>query len=370
MKSYLNPSAVVISLLFISILAIVLNVLCIYIIRKSKNLNRHPSSILIINLLCVHLLQGVFVFPTYAGKKLGDEVSSYLLAQIFANGYRFTYILSFYGACLGVLSIAFDRVLATYLLNRYKSKVTSRRILIWLACMWGYIIILCVIPFFNHSYRVNREVSNLYDIDRDLPPNSTRDYFEYENRTLDTAPDVQSVRPQLYFYNHQPGWVVFMLIFNAAVPYLLIIISYAYITVRLKKIGDVRQNSHRQEVQFIINGKTVEMKSKSLRRYREVAYLTLGLTITYGVCWTPSIVNYTLESLCESCYPPNYNNSRTEQIVGFIIKYLAYVNSVGSPLIYCFYHSEFRRMLLRLKSSILRKPLPPIEDDQETVFMI
>ena len=344
--SYLDITGVVCSLLLLSVLAIILNTLCIYIIQKSARLNSKPSSILIINLLSVHLLQGIFVFPLYVGKKLGNKIPSFLLSKLFANGYRFTYIVSFYGACLGILSIALDRFLATYLLNLYKAKVNARRITIYLICLWIYIFALCVIPFFNFQ-----EVTGNINI------NSTN-----ETTTREST---------FYYYNHQPEWVVFMLIFNAAVPYILIIASYVYIVLRLRKIESFKiKSTHAIQIPKS-NNRLIHMKQESLSRYKEVAYLTLGLSFTYGVCWTPSIINYVLMTTCKSCYPNDYENSKTEQITGYSIKYLAYVNSVASPLLYCFHHSEFRKVLSRIKSSVLRRPLPkPEQIEQDTSFMI
>ena len=351
----LNATAVLCSLILLIILSTSLNIFCIYVIRTTKTLREKPSSSFVVNLLSVHTFQGCVVLPLYAGKKLPhDMIKSLVLRQIFGNGYRFTYILSFYGTCLGVLSIALDRFLASFLVSRYRSVVTAGRRHAYLTGLWIYILLLAAIPFVD--FKGGDDALN------DLTMNSTA-----------------VVVPKLYYYNHQPEWVVFMLLFNAALPLLLIIVCYIYIVVTLKNIETVRMIDASRSLDrtnpLLLTSLSVDsaQRMQNFNKYKEVSYLTLALALTYGVCWTPSIINYILMSICSTCFPENYEDSKVETIVSYLIKYLAYTNAVFSPLIYCFYHSEFRKALrvMRWKCSQEDELMTPVNTSSgETSFMV
>jgi len=90
--NYLNVPALVVVLIVLAVIAIALNSLSIYIIYiicTTKALWKRNSSLLLVNLLSVHLFQGLLVFPFYAGKKVKQDFKP---AQVFANGFRFSYM--------------------------------------------------------------------------------------------------------------------------------------------------------------------------------------------------------------------------------------------------------------------------------------
>ena len=141
----LDLTGVTLSLLLLSFFAILLNTFCLHVIRIRKSFRSKPSTLFLINLLLTHLVQAILVLPMYVGKSFKpDQVFA---KRLFKNGFLFTYLLSFYGVCFGVLLISFDRFLATYLLNKYKIYVTSRNALWGIIVSWLYIFILCLIPF-------------------------------------------------------------------------------------------------------------------------------------------------------------------------------------------------------------------------------
>lgn len=330
MVFYLSVPGIVTSLIVLSLAAIGLNVLSIYIITTVRALWKRSSNLLLLNLLVVHLFQGIFVFPLYAGKKF--KGLDFEVAQFFANGFRFTYMLTFYGTCLGILCIALDRFLATYLLTKYKTIVTRKRVSIGLILLWVYIFALCLIPF----------------VDVSAP--------QYTNITTKT------VKRKFYVYQQQREWVLFMLIVNTAVPYVLIILCYVYIIYRLKRMGMYNTSPAStlpRTVQVVDNnGKTVTLKNKDIQKHKQVTKLTLILTFMYGLFWTPSIIYYPLKEDCKSCFPVNYEDSELEQYVGYITKYLAFLDAAAAPLVYCFMHKEFQHSLERIRSKLLRQPIP------------
>ena len=325
-----TPTAVTF-LLILAVAAIILNSLCIYIIRATKSLWNKPSSMLILNLLIVHFFQGLFVLPLYAAKKF--TIKSFLWARFVNNSFRVTYMITFYGTVLGVFCISVDRFLATYWLNLYKPRVTMKRVCIGLFLLWMYNFALCMIPF--------------------VPPASRT--YRNSSKTM-------------YFYNQQDEWMIFMLLVNTALPYILIVIIYTYIIYRLRILS---ANHSRSGEGLIKQNSTLKMRDKDLKRYRQVAYLTFVLTVSYAVFWTPSLIYYPMLSFCKSCFHKGFQDSNLEQHLGFITKYLAFSDAVAAPLIYCFYHADFRRALMKIKRTLMRQqqleiPLTTLNDESMT----
>ena len=332
----LNIVAVISSLMILSIGTIVLNAFCLYVIKNSKSLKRKPSTVLILNLLLLHMFQGLFVYPLYAGKKL--HVGNILLAKVFANGFRFTYMLAFYSTCLGVMSISMNRFLATILLTRYKQVVTIKSVTIYFICLWLYIISLCLLPFQNLQTDIDQNENNTFI-----------------NDTL--------MRPKLYYYNQQKQWTTFMLVFNAALPYVIVVGCYVFIIFRLKQME--RHQTNKAPMKYYTSGiemtemkkkepttttmkkkkkkKTPVIENKILKKYKLVTYFSLVLSITYAVLWSPSIINFLLLANCKACFPVNYDGSNMEDYVGFIVKYLAFIDSIATPIIYCLRKPEFKK---------------------------
>ena len=342
----LDSNAVVTSLILFSIIAIFLNSLCLYIVKTTYKKDK-ASSWLLINLLVVHLFQGVVVLPFYLGKKL--YICNILWAQVFANGFRFTHMLSFYGNCLGVLSISVDRFLAARLLTCYKIVVTKKTVERYLIILWLYIIGLCIVPFFNFQ----KGQSDLGSYDLLITPNGTCHENPFTPVQSDTC-RAYSPGVTLYYYTPPKDWVIFMLSCNAAIPYFLIISCYLYIIIRLRNIA-VNQKTPLKTVRNalgLLQGKIIYIQQKDILRYKRLKYLTFLITITYGLFWSPSIIYYLLIDICGKCFPCNFNGSVLEQYVGYVVKYLAFSNSAAAPALYCFFHSEFRKSFWKLKNKI------------------
>ena len=161
------------------LLVAVFNTICIYAIMKGKTiLQQRPSTILILGLLTMHLLQAFFAMPFYAAKRN-------MKSSAVCTGFRFFYILTFYLAVFNVLMISIDRFLALHLKTSYSIVVTSKRALIALFCVWVYVIAVCSIPFKKHTKKCA--------------------------------------------YNPQKQWVFFMLLVNCALPYVITVVLYMYI---------------------------------------------------------------------------------------------------------------------------------------------
>jgi len=247
-------------------------------------------------------------------------------------------MISFYATVLCILFISIDRFLATYWLAYYKTRMTKPRVKIALLALWIYVVCLCSIPLSNQ--------------------------VKYEKRSTDGNGTVTSIWvDSKYVYNPQEEWVVFMLSFNTIIPYCIILACYMYIIYKLQSMDVMRRryvassNAKRPTLQERVKKGSI-FKQKDLKKYQQVTRLTLILSLLYGVLWSPSVIYYILVETCTTCFAEHWEDSPTEQVVGFIIKYLAFMDAVASPLVYCFFHAEFRKGLQRIKSSLLRRELP------------
>merc|ERR1719494_540598 len=101
---------VILALKILSVLAVTVNIFCLIIVIKTKNALNKPSTIFIITLLSTHLLQGVLTLPLYVAKRTTPRSSP--TYRYVCDGFRFTYIITFYTTCLTMLIISIDRLLA------------------------------------------------------------------------------------------------------------------------------------------------------------------------------------------------------------------------------------------------------------------
>lgn len=341
----MDLTTIVSSLIVLSLISIVLNCACISVIKRKISLTEKPSTILILNLLITHLFQGIFVFPMYAGKKM--KVKDLFWARFFNTGFLFTYMLSFYGVCLGVLSISFDRFLATYLLNRYKVYVTFRNIVRFLIGTWIYVIVLCLIPFIPTASK------------KDVKINTTSaaivGNFSMNLATNSTNSASSEKRIKYNFYLPQNEWTVFMLFLNAALPLLLIVLCYIYVVYRLKQLENTR-SGHSNTTNGTTGkfGTNTSEKVKGFKKYKEITQLSMILTSIYFIMWSPSVIYYTLLSVCDQrCFVQNWDNSVAEKHVVYIIKYLSFLNAILSPILYCFRHPDMKILLNKKKKHTL-----------------
>lgn len=401
----MNETITVSSLVILSVVSFVLNGFCIYIIKTNTSFHEKPSSAFIVNLFLTHLFQAMFVFPLYAGKKI--HTNDFLMAQFFSNGFRFTYFLAFYGGCLCVLCIAVDRFLATFLLTDYKIYVTFKNVICVMGSTWLYVILLCLIPFIpsyqnNHSsdhhllnahQHVNTTQGQLLQTHalRMHKKDNMMNSFEYLqkkviNLDLKELNDLSTKEIQsqiiseekyleitkFYYYVPQKEWTIFMLFFNAALPLIIITLCYLYIVHRLKDL-----NRFHIRAKFDINGEQQTQKQpkiKEFHKYKEITTLTCILVIAYTFCWSPSIIYYTTLSVCEKkCFVTNWNNSATEQYVVFMNKYISFLNSVFSPIIYCLHRPEVQMKLFKVKQMFLdndKYDMSDIEKEEQRQMVV
>lgn len=314
----MDQIAVVCALVILAFLSVTLNVIALCLIKRKKAFCEKPSSRLILNLLATHLFQAILVLPLYAGKKM--KVEDLEWARFFSNGFRVSYFISFYVVVFSALAITIERFLAIYLLNSYKIYVNIKNISMVIIIIWIYVTLLCLIPFIpeetpavvstdicaaNSTIHINETIKNI---------NSTQ-----TDNTNCTTVNMKWKTNNFYIYNPQEEWTVFMLFANAALPLLIIIMCYVYIIYRLRRL---------------IVSKDVERN----KRFNHITYLSIVLISIYCVLWTPTIIYYTILSVCDkTCFPENWDGSFTESHVSFIIKYQAFMNNLLSPIIYCYF---------------------------------
>ena len=166
-------------------------------------------------------------------------------------------------------------------------------------------------------------------------------------------------KPQKLFYIPQKPWVVFMLSFNAALPYILILMCYIYIASKLNKMklltvkNDINDSSSINSITRINSNKN--FIRKGFHRDKYVTQLSLALAIAYGIFWSPSVFYYITLNTCSSCFPKDWDSSNVRQHVKFIAKFCAFMDTIAAPLIYCFSQTGFRIQLRRFKSIVTHR---------------
>ena len=154
-----------------------------------------------------------------------------------------------------------------------------------------------------------------------------------------------------------------MLSFNCALPYFIIVLCYVFIICRVRNMAIPVELHQTQESIDLVNrtnktnvknDKYVKSRSNNVKgtneetRSKQILKTTLMVTIVYGVCWSPSIVYYLLMDICKTCFSLHYKCSSYEKYIAFVVKYLQFLNSIATPSIYCFQHTEFKGSLKRI----------------------
>ena len=310
--------AMVVIMSIMSFVIVFINGGCIYIIYSSKVLRQKRASIFVYSILTLHLLQGCFVIPFYAAKKSKHE-KSVAERKLICDGFRLTYMVTFYGACINVLLIGGDRLLAVQLMTSYKIFVTRKRAIVATVSLWAYTVLLCLIPF------------------------------------------IPQEEPKFCRYNQQDEWTTFMLFINTLLPYVVVIVSYVYITIKLDKMAQKTRSysDHQEEVlppvpkksralstftMFVLNKRHEnEEEQERDKNIRKVTKLTFIIILAYGLTWAPSIFYYTLLKVAPSLFSEEYLNSPAESYVTFFIKFITFFDAIFTPIIYCYFHNDFRR---------------------------
>ena len=320
-------------LIILSILTIIGNSTCIFVINRTKELSRTPSSYLIRNLLIVHFLQGLIVFPLYAAKKHGVE--SLLWHQMICDGFRLTFMITFYMAVFSVFLIAMDRFIAVIFAMRYREIVTKRRVIFCIIGIWMYITSLCLIPF-KYPDGHPRMEGFFYTNN----PNNTSNISMAINATMPRKPIVKCK------YNQSKLWTILMLAFNCLLPYITIVGIYQFIIFQISK-SERKTKDKKSSTQ---SSEESKYKIKEISKFRKITTVSLILSIAYLVTWSPSVFYYVLWSVCPNvCFSEGYKHSNIETYIGFFTKYLAFLDAIASPIIYCLFSERFRYFVPRLK---------------------
>ena len=77
----------------------------------------------------------------------------------------------------------------------------------------------------------------------------------------------------------------------------------------------------------------------------KITKITSLIVLVYGVTWSPSIVYYLLIQFTPSVFSDSYYSSSTETYVTFFIKFITYFDGIATPIIYCYYHNDFKQEL-------------------------
>lgn len=303
-----------ISLLTVSCLIITaINTTCIYVIYKSSKLRKKPPTILIGNLIGTHMIQGVCVLPLYiirTANIANDVIQPYICA-----GFWFTYMLTFYSATVSVFLLSLDRVLAVRLLTKYETYVTSKNVLKTTILAWSYIVALCLLPFFGR--------------------------YMARSKALTFAK---------CHYLQQREWTIFMLIANALVPYLFIVVGYIYVHKKLRKLRNYFSDlEHKKGISLDnVEQNRNEKRKRKFMFHSKITRLTFIVVLTYGITWFPTIIYYLLQHICLDCFSESYYKSDLKKFMSFLMKYINFFDAIIAPVIYCYFHDDFRMEFKRI----------------------
>ena len=312
---------IVVILIICAFFVTVINIYCIAIILYCRKLHK-PAHIAILSLLVGHSIQGIIVLPVYAYERSDIEK-----AKGICDVFRFSYLFTNYTCCLSVLVISLDRFIAIKFPFRYQVGFTSKRMTRLLVFVWGYVFLLCTIPF--------------------LP----------------------SDRNDNCYYNPQKEWVLTMLFGHTLIPFIIIIFCYVVI---YKEITAVLR---RRTARGVSSLGDIEEETRSIieRGHRNIKFrnqlnktnVTLIIVAAYVFCWGPSLFYYLLLTLCKSScfhknfhkkFSANFDESSTKEITGFVIKFLTLFDGFLSPLIYCctnhHFNTERKALLVKFKNKI------------------
>ena len=289
MAEYIIP----ILLVFVSVTVVFINTLFIVIICRSKKIRKKPSTVFTLNLLATQLLQGLFVIPFYIAKRQGTEQEQ--IRRFICDGFRFPYMITFYGTCIHVVLITTDRLLAVILLTSYKLTVTFYHSVYVTIVAWVYIILLCLVPFLPQKQ-----------------PESVCSYIP------------------------QKEWIIFMLLVNTLASYVYIVMVYIYIYQKLAEIA-TRKKKH----SISSTSSTCSRSGAGISRtFMKQCFI---ITLSYGLTWAPAVVYYLLQVFTPSVFSTSYSNSKFEEYVSFFIKFITTITAIISPIVYCYFNSEFQR---------------------------
>ena len=287
-------STIVIILILLSIIVFSCNLFCVLNIAFSKHLKR-ASHIAICSLLFAHLIQGLVVIPSYAMKraKFGDQ-------RVICDVFRFSYLFTNYAACISLLLVTVDRLVAVMYPLKYSVNATMKKMMYILCSCSVYVVCLCVIPFFTAKAKSSCS------------------------------------------YGPTKEWTIFMLTFNTLIPFIVIFVSYILIFSRTKKAFKSRNTE----------------RARRHQSQRKVFKTTVLIVLSFIFCWGPSFVYYFLQAVCETCLADLYRREDIEKIITFLMKVLTFVDGIIAPLIYCFMNTRFnverQKALRRLRTSTMK----------------
>ena len=289
---------------------------CIYSIYKSKHLFKRPSTFFILNILLVHLYQSIIVIPLYVAKKCKFHDS--YTSRIVCDAFRFTYLISYYCSILSVLLIALDRFVATFFILNYKYLVTKKRVWVIIFFMWIYVTSLSSVPFTSAKMIQKSNV------------NSTMSHSTCT-------------------YKPTKEWSIFMLIANCMIPYITLLILYKYISGIVQKLEQREKERAESFVSANIN-EQVPLPEQSNQEKCSFAKLSVVIAIAYFIFWSPSVFYHILRSFCpEKCFPKDFDTSLLEEYLGFLTKYVAFLDTAAAPIIYYLWSKKFGHISKRNK---------------------
>ena len=88
---------------------------------------------------------------------------------------------------------------------------------------------------------------------------------------------------------------------------------------------------------------------------KKLTWLTVKVSLTYGITWLPSIIYYSIVTISPDTFTDEFYVSDTEALVTFFIKFITFFDAILAPVIYCRQSRDFRRAFRDLRRKLVNR---------------
>ena len=272
--------------------------ICLHTIRTSERFKRKNSTLFLVEILLIQLIQCVIGMPAYGLEISGvwNEKFRITIVDIFQYVYNFC----FYGTFLSAILISAERFVVVSWNIFYKNHVTKNRIIGLLIAKNIYILILCAMPLMD---------------------------FEPHAKPKDELLNQSSN------YNEEKIWLTLMLVCNGIIPYMYILYCYYRVVKKIKFT-----ESHTMITNIIIDITENDEEEEEVVRIamtKKLCTVSLILSILYGIVLLPKVVY----SILEKFY--GYDESMAHEYTSFVITYISFFTTIFTPSLYLHFLNYF-----------------------------
>ena len=307
--SLINPETLkigqTVALSLILVVSLVGNSLIVLIVYKTPTL-RKPINMLIANMAMSDLLYPIFLFPVrLAEAHVGSWPIGGTLGQALCKIYPFLTDASSSVSIQSLVLITVDRFVAVVVPLR-SSLVSRKRCLFFIVASW--IVAMAVHSPYLVAYKLGK----------------------YPERLM-----CKGLWQEAFGGNTYPNYILAVAIVFFYIPFVLLVILYSDILIKLKNQvhpGEQSANAEQQRT----------------RRNRNVLKMAITIVVVFFICWIPFISNAIIENF--SAPDSLIFSSCSFHIYRTVTFFMAFANCAINPIICLILNSNYRQALKRLVS--------------------